>query len=212
MSIQAGTLLKTNKENVYAFAAKGSNGEYYDFMSKDEPIWILNDSNSRPDPNNKLHAYVGDALNPPQQSVMKLWAGIFSDVGTATGRSEVEGGILFYQVSGSLWVYNPYVNKDSFLKTALYWVKASEVMTDKDYKEKASKNAELEKKENESNLNNPESPQNQGEKKDGLTPPTSAAGSGAGTNSKTGLILGIIAGVVLIGVTIWAIVTRKKED
>ena len=47
--------------------------------------------------------------------------------------------------------------------------------------------------------------------------PTSVTGSGSGSDSnnggsKTGLILGIIAGVVLIGVTIWAIVTRKKED
>jgi hypothetical protein len=141
--LTTGTLLVTNKDNVYAYAAKLPTGQKYDYMAKDEPIWILNSEDCIPDPDVRLHAYVGDALNAPEQKIMKMWIGTYSSVGTYTGRTEIVSGVVYYQIEGTLQVYNPYVNKDSFVKTALYWVKASEVMTYEDYKSLASKMQKL---------------------------------------------------------------------
>lgn len=206
-----GELLLTNKENIYAYAAKLPTGQKYDFMAKDEPIWILNSDNCTPDPDVKLHAYVGDALNAPEQKIMKMWAKIYSYVGTYTGRTEIVSGVVFHQVEGSLYVYNPYVNQDSFLKNALYWVKASEVLGENEYKERALTNAEMEKQKNQANTDNPEAPNNQ-KGIGGSGTGGSGDSNGSGQSSKTGLIIGIALLVVGVGVAVWAFLRGRKEE
>ena len=149
-----------------------------------------------------MQLFIGGSTHPPQRKLLVEFE--FGDVvGVFAGKTKYLGGVAYVQVAVEIRGYTG--SGDDFPVPALVWVRLSDVSNNQD---------ELTQLAEQGQSGNVDTKT----LKEKLSKaPTSATGSGSGSDSnnggsKTGLILGLIAGVVLIGVTIWAIVTRKKED
>ena len=146
-----------------------------------------------------MQLFIGGSTHPPQRKLLVQFE--FGDtVGVFAGKTKYLGGIAYIQVAVEIRGYTG--SGDDFPVPALVWIRLSDVSDDQNELTTLAENGQS------GNVD----PEKLKQKLSNVPASVTGSDSGNSKGSSTGLIIGIIAAVVLVGVTIWALISRKKDE